>query len=132
MPGGPGFVYVPARVCALLEHDLAPLRRAWREIDGEVSDVLQATHAMAMQWRADRDRVTESSSLGAGAGSACGRPDADESSGCAWWSSSEAAVHLGVTEHRVCELARDGRFRRQKVRGRWELNVDDVKEYRDG
>lgn len=122
MPGGPGFVYVPARVCALLEADLASARRGWRERDLDVSDVLQAMHAMAMQWKTDRPLVPTSE---------LGRPAAGVSS-CSWWSSSEAADFLGVTEHRVCELARDRRLVSRKVRGRWELSVDDVKEYRDG
>ena len=121
---GPAVV-VPARIALLLEchYRMDRLRMDVRGRDPELDEVLNAWHAVAMQWSPETgsENGSVTGTEVAGASEPVAPSEAVEQI-----SASEVANQFGCTTRAVTKAAAERRLRGQFVAGRWLFHPDDV------
>ncbi|MFS0883978.1 helix-turn-helix domain-containing protein [Aeromicrobium sp. 179-A 4D2 NHS] len=112
-------VVVPARIANLLERHgrLSELRVRTRGLDPEASAVLEDIRLAALLW-AGSASGTE--------GDRAPEPDARSK----WFTTGQAASHLGITREAVGKACREGRLTATRTGDRWVIGREDLEQFR--
>ena len=123
---GPG-AFVPASVCALLEHelDVTRLRVAMRGRNPEVDAALMAMHQAALIWR-ERVASNRGGSAIDAASEVAGRSECDRNRADTAWTARQVADRVGVSSRAVRLAASDGRLIGRHTDAGWQFSPDDV------
>lgn len=115
--GSPSVV-VPGRVAAWLEsHGLNELRIVARGADAEVDNVLVAIRTAAMAWRAAATGSKQA-------------PEPEVTRESKWYSTTEAAERLGITDRAVRLAIQEKRLHATNLDGRWRINTEDIEHFK--
>lgn len=116
---GAPVVIVPARIAAWLERNLSlnQARINARGADPEVDSVLNALRVAALTWRAT---VTGSSQA----------PEPEVARESKWYSTTEAAERLGITDRAVRLAIKEKRLHATDLGGRWRITTEDVEHFK--
>ncbi|WP_138999465.1 helix-turn-helix domain-containing protein [Rhodococcus zopfii] len=113
-------VIVPARVAAWLERRVAlnRVRIDARGLDPEIDAVLGALRISALVWRS------------AATGTEDTTPPEPDATSNQWMSTTQAAIHLGITDRAVRKAIATGTLNAENTGGRWRIHRDDIAHYR--
>lgn len=112
-------VIVPARVATWLERyaGLNDLRIRARGNDPEVDSVLQALHRAALHWRTTVTGTNQA-------------PAPEEPAQSKWYSTTEAAERLGITDRAVRLAITQKRMGATNLNGRWRITSEDIAHFK--
>jgi excisionase family DNA binding protein len=108
-------VILPARVAAWLERHagLNDLRVRARGNDPEVDSVLQALHRASLHWRTTATGTSQA-------------PAPEEPAQSRYYSTTEAAERLGITDRGVRLAIAEHRLPAISLNGRWRITPEDI------
>ncbi|QSZ54497.1 hypothetical protein AYX19_16925 [Paenarthrobacter ureafaciens] len=110
---------MPARIAAWLERNLNlnQVRINARGADPEVDSVLNAMRLVALTWRTT---VTGSSQA----------PEPEVTRESKWYSTTEAAERLGITDRAVRLAIKEKRLHATNLDGRWRITTEDIEHFK--
>lgn len=112
-------VIVPARVATWLERyaGLNDLRVRARGNDPEVDSVLHALHRAALHWRTSVTGTNQA-------------PAPEEAPQSKWYSTTETAERLGITDRAVRLAIAQQRLGAINLNGRWRVTPEDIAHFK--